>query len=354
MIANAPPASATRAVRIDYCTLSMDRHHLDAVLQAAEARFGRPKSGKGICFLRTSKKFQDGRCVVAFDTPENDPKPYIVLSITGDGCKALGDDALIDFVEHLRATTAARVTRLDIAVDHFRGTFPVDILEVYESCRSGELMRARTFRYQCKLTTAGEKQGETLDIGQRGKKGSGRSVCLYDKGLQTETEEHSGAWIRWEARFSDQCADVAYDRYSRSGDLCSRMRLAYDVVEFRQVTGDNHSERRPPCDWWAKLRDGAPPSEIIRRTRKDSSAATLLRWMSEVVTPILSYVRKETGVSMEDLMSVISSPRHTEGYKPKENVRTLVHEITDGPCNDDGEDLGNIYAMLFERTVQEV
>lgn len=352
---DAPPSKALRAVRIDYLTLSMERRHLDAVLGWAGSRFGVPKSGRGMFTLRASKRYTDGRCVVAFDPPSETARDYLVLSITGSGCAQLGDEELILSVEDMQKQTEAKVTRLDIAVDHFESSFPISIFDLRHICKhTNELCGARVGRYTDSFTAGtGANRGETLDIGRRGKDGSGRSVCVYDKGLESGTESEAGRWVRWEARFAADCAEKALAAYSQASTSVEKMNIAYDAVEFREDTSAKYIYDRPLSPWWIEVKQGVDESNIIRRTRKDSSAAKCLMWLDNAVGPMLHHIKKETGLEWDDLLSLIGIGQG-ERYKPKEHVIKLIEEMQNGVTDDDGVEQPSVYSMLFERTAQGV
>lgn len=352
---DAPPATAERACRIDYATLSMERRHLAAVLGWAESRFGSPQSGKGLFRLRASQRFTDGRCVVAYDPPGEEAAEHIVLSITGSGCKHLGDEELILSIDEMRKQAGAHMTRLDIAVDHLNSSFPLTIYDLRTKCKhSGELCGAKVGDYREKFSTGkGASRGETLNIGTRGRDGSGRSVCVYDKGLESGTESTPGVWVRWETRFADTCAEKAIEAYSVAQTICEKMNIAYDAVEFREVTGRTERTRRPLSKWWVDLKGGVSDSNVIRRTRKDSDAAKLLNWLDKGVAPILHHIKKETGLEWSDIFSLMGIGKDKQTYKPKQHVVELIEEMQSGACDDEGNELPSIYSMLFEQTVEE-
>lgn len=351
---DATPTAPTRSVRIDYVTLSFDRLQLDAVIEWATNRFGRPKKGKGMYLLRSSQRYEDGRCVVLFDPPDDNCKPYAVVSVPGAGCKRLGDSDLLLSVQEMRSQIGAKLTRIDIAVDHLESTFPLSLYELRTKAHtSGELCGARVADYREKFTVGtGVSRGETLNIGKRGKDGSGRSVCVYDKGLESGTESEAGRWVRWEARFSDDCAEKAFEAYQDAPDPIEKMKIAYDAVEFRQDISARLVTDRPYADWWVELREGSTPANVIKRTRKDSNSAKCLMWLDNAVAPMLHYIKDRTGLGWDDLMSMMGVGQDAS-YTPKNHVLELIEELQSGASDDDGNPLPDIYSMLFNQTIKE-
>lgn len=343
---DAPANMDRRAVRIDYLTLSFPRDCLALAEAWCRQRFGSPESGPGGLFLSTSLRYADGGCVLFFDHDSDHAKDHAVISVTGKACKYIGDPQLLDLVTLVRKW-GGHTTRADVAVDLYgKGHGLIEKIET--ACDAGELVGARTYSTVHKKKS-GQIVGETHYIGQRGKAGSGRCVCVYDKGLETGQMDR-GEWVRWETRYADECADKALTHYA-SSDQAGRMLLAFDAFQFRQNTGAAHVSRRPMCEWWNELRQSTGEADFIRRSRADTTAAGFVKWVGEQVAPCLEIIRKETGLSWDDFMAGMVGEIETRGRQVKPHVQDVTEQLLDGFIDDDGIEHDSIFAVLWRRTV---
>lgn len=341
-----------RSVHIDYLTLSIPNQYRGEVEQWCRERFGQFEPGKGARFLSQSLRYAQNAAAIFYD-PESHPKrkPSFILDIPGAGCQLAKDEALIELAIEARRNWGAHLTRLDIAVDMIGGVEEL-IAQVHESCKRGESCRFRRFKHTEDVSGT-LLAGKTIDLGKRGKDGSGRSVCLYDKGLETK-QLPAGQWVRWEARYSDVCADQALEVYAIASDV-DRALLAFDAVEFRQVVpGETHVDRRPFCEWWVKLRQSICQPNMIRRFRRASSAAGMIHWFGKQVIPTFEQIRRELNVTWDDLVSVMAKPDQLPTRQLAAHAQQLCKELADGTVDDDGVIHPSIYEILWNTTIKGV
>lgn len=337
-----------RSVHIDYLTLSIPNEHQAKAEQWCQKHFGPGESGKGARFLSQSLRYATNAASLFSDPPSHPKrKPSFILDIPGAGCQLVGDDALVEFAMHARTNWGAHLTRLDIAVDMIGGVESL-MQQVEDSCMNGEGCRFRYFR-PTQAFSGGKLTGRTLDLGKRGKDGSGRMVCLYDKGLETK-QLPAGQWVRWEARFYDECADAALDRYETATER-SRILVAFDAVEFRHnASGQTHVDRRTPCEWWIKLRQSIEPPFIIRRLRQASTASGMVLWIGKQVAPTLEQIRRKLNTSWDDLMAILANPSKIPSRPLSAHAKQLCCELVDGCVDNDGVHHPSIYEMLWNNT----
>jgi len=342
------PAMDRRAVRIDYLTISFRRADLSLAEAWCVRRFGQPESGPGRYFLECSKNYADGGCLLLFDSERDNMKDHAVLSLTGEACKYLGDKQLLELFHEARTQWGGHATRVDVANDLF-GRGKGLIQRVGEGCMTGELVGARVHSPAVNYKGS-EIAGEGWYIGKRGKAGSGRCVCVYDKGLETGQMER-GEWVRWETRFYDECADKALALYAKA-DTPGRMLLAFDAFQFRENTGASHVDRRPMCKWWNEIRQSTDTADFIRRSRSDTTAAGFVKWVNTAVAPCLEIIRKEAGISWDDLMMGICGKVDTENARKKQHVQDVTQQLLHGFIDDDGIEHDSIFAVLWKQTVR--
>lgn len=338
-----------RSVHIDWLTLSIPNAYLHEFERWCFERFGQHKNGKGLKFRVSSLKFAENAAAIYYDPPTmQDRNETFILDISGAGCSLIGDEDLVDLAMHAYKNCRAHFTRLDIAVD-MRGGVSQLIEQIGESC-----MREENCRFKChepKLKYAGKKlTSHGYLLGKRGKEGSGRSVCVYDKGLEQRTMP-IGEWVRWEARYANECADQAFLVYAQSNDE-QRIILALDAVEFREVVpGETHVDRRPFCKWWADLRGTIRPPYIIRKPRYASTPTGFVQWTGTQVIPVLEKIRRKLEITWEDLMHVLGSPDKVNVSHIPAHAMQLIENLREGSIDDDGIEHPSIYEMLWNRTV---
>jgi hypothetical protein len=203
-------------------------------------------------------------------------------------------------------------TRLDLRIDLFgKGMTFVD--DVRASARANELcgtkwVRLEPMRLNC---WKGEFDGNSVEIGQPGKNGSGRVWNPYDKGMETG-EMPPGEWIRIEGRYFKQVAALAVVKLLEA-DAEHRAELGRDdrVLEgslglwddsvggfddqaralvlgsfdFREVVEGRKVQlkRRKRCAWWQRVIDvllrKKPLLKLTRKREKPRTVVDGLRWL---------------------------------------------------------------------------
>lgn len=203
------------------------------------------------------------------------------------------------------APLCARITRLDIALDLFRLKSDL-ISKAVASCHAGELCGARVFE-EVTSNVLGTLRGRTLYCGKRGKEGSGRYLRIYDKGLEQKAAS-AGQWVRWEIELTAERACSFAHSVLEVADL-DRCLVAEALgsMQFREVTGAAHLDRRPLVPWFRDL--VAATSRSLSRTRvkrRPSEYESWRRWIREAVVPGLRSVALRTGLSLPSFLDAIA------------------------------------------------
>ena len=221
------------------------------------------------------------------------------IELTGKTCQLLGHQILMELMTWAYSHFA-RATRIDIRLD-FKGTDIGLIDNVCQSCERRELCRCRRWGKIDQHTANGECTGYSVQLGKRGKDGSGRLVRVYDKGLETK-EKPKGEWERWETEFSDDAANqvcmelIASDNWTQSA-----AELALGAVDFRVYTGARSLKRRSIADWWAKLTASIKPI-LVRIKRVHTNIDRYGSWLCRSVMPTLHTISKHTDQSVANII----------------------------------------------------
>lgn len=133
-------------------------------------------------------------------TYRQDGTPTFRIELTGDGCRLYETSSGCDHAERwsllasLLGLCDARITRIDIAADDFKGKYPVRwALERYEAGdfdKRGQRPKARL------IDDMGNKTGKTLYVGSRS---SENVLRVYEKGR--EQGDPNSEWVRYEGEF---------------------------------------------------------------------------------------------------------------------------------------------------------
>ena len=117
-----------------------------------------------------------------------------------------------------------------------------------------------------------------INIGKRGKMGSGRYLRVYDKGLEQKTKQ-AGEWIRWEVELSDTCAQQFATKFAIEDDAIeTAISHALWVVEFRENNGSRMLARRPLASWYEEITQHVR-RERVTAIRAKSTVETYARWV---------------------------------------------------------------------------
>ncbi|MEL6740768.1 MAG: replication initiation factor domain-containing protein [Planctomycetota bacterium] len=167
----------------------------------------------------------------------------------------------------------------------------------------------------------------TVYLGTRGKKGSGKFVRIYDKGLEQREitlpngvhhRFQKGEWERWETVFAGDCAKQACEMLVEAGAKVwpqTMAEMTFAVSDFRETTGRRELERRPRLAWFQRLLDTLALVNIVpeRPMRELSKTAG---WVHKSVAPILIAMAEASEMSVADVFGEL-----TTGARPSKRTR---------------------------------
>jgi DNA relaxase NicK len=280
---------------LDWLTACGPAELLEQVKAWAIGRFGSEFSDQGgFKFYGRSMRWAGGPIILT----DHLSADSICVEIQGGSLVSMEADERVEIVREL-LELGLHFTRLDVAVDHM-GNFHGFIQRVRESAEAGELCGARCWAPIKEFSGRDRLVSEGVTFGKRGSDGSGRFVCLYDKGLESGTLS-AGCWVRWETRFA---ADLAHDVAVRLARADSWVHVAASVafgaVDFRVVNGRHKVAERCRVAWWA---DHTAMVEMVR-VKAAAAVPTLegfKRWMRTSVAPRVLRLAADTGQRVSEV-----------------------------------------------------
>lgn len=314
-------AKSHNTICIDWLRLSGPRCVFYEVMHLLEDRFGKPELGKGRFFLDTGYHWAEGGMFLDLDADRK--ASHCVIELPGKLISEL-DFAQVRQLLHDLYCYGFKATRIDIALDLY--DHPDLITIVRDSCNRGELCRSRTYQHIVQRSGP-ELTAHGINIGQRGKKGSGRYLRVYDKGLEQKTRA-AGEWIRWEVELSDSCAQqFAHDLAINDDPVETAVSNAVWVVEFREKTGARMLSRRPLAEWFEQFTQHVR-RERLTADRAKSTVESYARWVRTAVVPKLETIARITRTPLGGVISFIAgevaqNPDHANCPK----VRTIVRSM---------------------------
>lgn len=259
-----------------------------------------PSPGGGGYFLNVSDRWGTAGLFYGSENPE---VTYAVLNLPAGALREIGHDRALQLLVQL-LRLGWRATRLDVALDFLDRT-GADLIEaMYAGCEAGQLCGARTHQRIYEVGQQGPT-GHALNIGKRGKHGSGRYLRVYDKGLEQRTAE-LGEWVRAEVELSDACAADAAVAIAEADDPRSVMLgLVLGCVDFREVTGSARLADRPRAQWWADVVQGV---DLLRpvAVRARTTVEGYMRWIRTAVAPKVATIAACTGLTVANVVGAMA------------------------------------------------
>lgn len=308
-------------ISIDWLRFSGPRCVVYEVLRHLESKFGKAEPGKGRFFLDSGYHWAEGGVFLDLDQDHN--KNHAVIELPGKLITELDFGQVRQLIYDI-SSYGYRATRVDIAIDFYDRPNLINIIR--DSCDRGELCRSKT--YQHILERSGSAMSaHGINIGKRGKMGSGRYLRVYDKGLEQKTAE-AGEWIRWEVELSDTCAQQFATKFAIEDDAIDTATAhALWVVEFRENNGSRMLSRRALAEWYQEL------TQFVRRERltairAKSTVESYARWVKTAVAPKLAIIARITRTTLGGVVEHIAgepttNPDHLNCIK----VRTISRSM---------------------------
>jgi DNA relaxase NicK len=272
------------------------RDELLAVLAEYFGEVTRTTGGQFFC--KSCHRFEHPGVELHFGHPDG----FCVVNLRGGALSQFDGEARHKILTRIMGLMGIRCTRIDVAAD-FQFCGLELVRRVHQACEARELTGAKCY-VSMRPMTGDVCTGASVTIGKRGNEGSGKMLCVYDKGLEQNTgllriwEE--GEWERVEGRFfsdSDRANQAAVALVMAGDDWrTAAYGLLFNIVDFREFTGDRHTERRARVSWWSSLIDDIPAIATAAK-RRLSSLASRVRWLAGQVAPGLDALMKAAGLA---------------------------------------------------------
>lgn len=301
--------AADRAVSVDWMTLSGPRSRLAEAVGVLRERFGPGLPGGALRNLKCSYQWGGG-LGVWFDPHAMLGAQYIVVQVPGQALAEVGPDEQVRILRDLLGL-GFKSTRLDVAVDHHNGVASDLIDRLERACDRGCLVKAKIHN-RVTAKARGEWTHDQLNIGRRGKDGSGRYVRIYDKGLETKTEER-GQWVRYEVEFSGDCAKQVAESMVLDLDPMRRaLELAFSAFDLRYApatAGERvNASRRARLRWWGAFIAGVETAKVVA-TRTKTTLESYSKWFATSVAPTLKTYARAVEQTPEKLFTWLAGDR---------------------------------------------
>ncbi len=278
-------------IKLDWLNSTFASHRLKEVRAFATATWGRPEEVTfGRHTYEMSERYPGG--AVLFWT-ESKPRAEFLLSINGDALDLIPQAEQLAFLRRFE-DMGAKCTRVDVALDDYSRQL-LDLEAIAAAADAGnfsQFRRKKVTREQQRLGGRMIDTGFSIDWGRRGKDGSGVSVQVYDKGLESKGEIDSN---RFEVRFAKERAKMLGEcLFGSSTDesLVEKLRNAVGgAIDFiDRAAGDANLSRCPRLGWWQQLLD------VLGRARHVVKRAVpplqrFVEWFKRSVAGQLSVVR---------------------------------------------------------------
>lgn len=135
---------------------------------------------------------------------------------------------------------------------------------------------------------------DEVSFGRRGNKGSGLYLRIYDKNIESKSENDS---IRWECEFSQEKAQEVFTMLAGvCGDvecfvtICAG--LIGGCINFVHRTGDKNLSRLRPYEWWETIVESLGGKVSIRITKKKNTLTGMMEFQERVMSPSLACIRR--------------------------------------------------------------
>lgn len=299
----------TRAeLRLDYLTFVVPHHALEPVAQRVWCACGVLPDGIGLNSDSAILPCPGGAII-------RRRKRSARLAIPGSALDNMTSDVQLNLMRDLLALEL-RCTRIDIGLDLF-GTGLRLLQKMREAVKRRELCGLR----RAEVLTDQDTGAETLYLGRRGRRGSGRFVRVYDKGLERRSRP-AGEWVRFEVEFSGQPAQVVapvlvaafvgLPQFGGQAWYDIALRFVLGALDFHVVTGHQALQRRPPSDFWNQFRQSIEPIRVRPAPRRSSSLERFRNFLRKSVAPRVVQMARATGQSagkvFEDLVNASFLP----------------------------------------------
>lgn len=264
------------------------------------------KTGRGLFNLPEAARF--GEASVHFDSAsdglDTDAKTYCVVELPASALALFDDVHAWLRLSRALLEVGGRCSRVDLACDWMEGRADGLIQRIVSSCRREEHCGGRRWKPVEEFGLFNHYVAEGVNLGLRGKNGSGRYMRFYDKGLQTESCER-GQWVRGELECTQEVARDVLMTLVDADDWASAVaEIALGAFDFRENPDEKNVARRKRCQWWQDMMP-TPDQRRIRARRPKANVAGYAKWMCKAVLPAMAGYAAVLGLAWGDLAHVL-------------------------------------------------
>jgi len=215
-------------------------------------------------------------CGISVDDPgavmsKYGPRPARVR-IPGSACGLITTAKLLPLITRIGVVCS----RIDIATDFHGGVAEGLIGELIDDADRGLGAGFRTWEARQPRCGA-EFTGDSVNIGKRGKDGSGRYVRVYDKGLEQQALP-MGQHIRYEVEYANEAAHEVYlALIGASGPKRSLAEFALGGISMCHRAKQDRRKGATPTKTWQWLEDAIGEAQLVVRI-ETKRAKDKLRW----------------------------------------------------------------------------
>lgn len=228
------------------------------------------------------------------------------LFLTGQGCREyeqVGKLTWLELFSLLKDEANAVFTRLDLAVDDFKGYFNVDLIR--RTFLDGRCVTRFRQAYNTEAYDVGTLE-RTMDSFYLGSMKSRLSVNFYDKRLErqsagkdVEVDEWTRTELRCRKEYADMVADLLIFKNGEAGELA--LGILKKHVRFIRKSKEKNKSRIPSIKWWVDFLRGVDGVQLSLAA-PDKTIETTKDWLSHSVMPSLAMLKQADPVMFKKFM----------------------------------------------------
>jgi hypothetical protein len=214
-----------------------------------------------------------------------------LLSLNGDSLDFIPVEKLRQFLADLD-DLKANCTKMDIALDDYQRRVTIEQIE--QAFKAKQVCGFRLGQRQNPERWKGQQLqpiGDSFDLGRRGGNGSGKSLKVYDKALESHGEIDA---IRWELKLCGERAGQVFEDlcgYESDAKLVKKLtNCVGGCIDFKADPNQTHLDRRPRLAWWQSLLDVLGSARLVVNRVTPPLQKTLL-YLWETYIPKLAVGR---------------------------------------------------------------
>lgn len=271
---------------VDWLSATFHQEHFGAIANFTQALFkdNLVEQKHGMGFYGRSWR-SPGGVVMASEPITGEGRTDAYLSIPGKTLDSLRLEEQQDLFKYLLAH-GANFTRTDVKLDDFSKKLPLE--RVQDAVRAGNLAGFRAYRI-LESGKAGRSGGKTIELGRRGKHGTGKFLRIYDKSAESKglTDSH-----RIEYEFSGERSQQVIETLAEAPiEFWGQLMAGWinGNVAFVDRTKSTRLDRCPKLDWWEEFTTEFDKIKLAV-TRARPTLEKAMKWLQKQVAPTLATV----------------------------------------------------------------